>query len=132
MLCVLPDSWRAAVTVQQGAFLMAEEKLTRDEWRQREIADECARDKHAPSRRIATWADPVGFFLCDCGAVRWQQHQGASEEDVASSTPPDGDADAAPCPQCRHVHDDGDCDCGCEWDTAFCGRCGWLDCECPE
>lgn len=36
------------------------------------------------------------------------------------------------CPACGHTHPDYDCDCGCEYDAAFCPRCGWLDCECPE
>ena len=27
------------------------------------------------------------------------------------------------------LHDDT-CDCGCEWDSAFCTGCGWIDCEC--
>jgi hypothetical protein len=34
------------------------------------------------------------------------------------------------CPACDHVHPDFNCSCGCEYDTAFCGACGWLDCEC--
>lgn len=36
------------------------------------------------------------------------------------------------CPACDHDHSDADCACGCEWDPAFCGVCGWIDCECPE
>ena len=38
----------------------------------------------------------------------------------------------AVCPACGHDHSDADCECGCEYDPAFCGVCGWLDCECPK
>lgn len=37
------------------------------------------------------------------------------------------------CPACSHVHNDSDCaECPCEYDTAFCEVCGWLDCECDD
>lgn len=32
--------------------------------------------------------------------------------------------------RCGHALHEDACKCGCEWDPAFCTRCGWLDCEC--
>ena len=49
---------------------------------------------------------------------------------AAAGSLADAEKDAA-C-RCGHALHDDTCDCGCEWDSAFCPRCGWIDCECPS
>lgn len=49
----------------------SEERMTRSEWEQRTRREECEQTFHQPAERVATLWDPVGFYYCYCGEVRW-------------------------------------------------------------
>ena len=56
-------------------------RYTLDEARREIQREECARDGHSPSTCVRTYANPLGWYRCECGAVTWIPSTETNRED---------------------------------------------------
>ena len=74
----------------------------------------------------------AGYRHVPLTAREWAYYEAGRNSVTAEPWPVTTRAEKVVACRCGHaLHDDPCGDCGCEWDSAFCPRCGWIDCECP-